>query len=158
LEQKEKNISFTNQLGCVYLDLPLTTTDPIARIAAIKEMTAKAYSSPEPLVSYFLMNYLVGLLPPFLCRLVFRTAGFKVSMSMSNLPGPSTALHFSGNLITKFLFFVPPSSTLGHFVSILSYNGKVMFGMSSDSRLIPDPEVILQAFRTEVENLVLLKT
>jgi len=75
---------------------------------------------------------------------------------MSNLPGPTKPLQLSGNTISKFIFFVPPSRTLGNFISMLSYNGRVMFGISSDQRLIPDPEAILEAFKTEVDNLTAL--
>jgi len=56
--------------------------------------------------------------------------------------------------INKFIFFVPQTKTLGTFISMLSYNGRVMFGISTDHRLIPDPEVILGAFQSEVDNLI----
>jgi len=156
LETKEgEEVEFTNKLGCVYLNLPLDISDNRKRIDAIKQMTSQAYVSPDPLVSYALL-VIVGLLPPFISRLIFGSAGFKVSISMSNLPGPTKHLQFSGNPISKFIFFVPPSRTLGHFISMLSYNGRVMFGITSDQRLIPDPEVILEAFKTEVDNLTAL--
>jgi len=152
-QKKEEKISLTNKLGCVYLDLPLSVSDMKTRIELIKQMTSQAYTSPDPLVSYGLMM-LIGVLPPLICRLIFNSAGFKVSISFSNLPGPTKALQFSGNNVTKFLFFVPPSRTLGSFISILSYNGRVMFGMSTDHRLIPDPQMILEGFKLEVDNLV----
>src|SRR4051794_11106525 len=52
--------------------------------------------------------------------------------STSNLPGPATELQLAGSPIDNFVFFVPPQRTIGHFITVLSYNGKVTFGMTSD--------------------------
>jgi len=36
---------------------------------------------------------------------------------------------------------------------MLSYNGKVLFGMASDERLVPEPLDIVNLFHEEVETL-----
>jgi hypothetical protein len=40
-------------------------------------------------------------------------------------------------------------------VSILSYDGKVQFGLITDRKLCPDPEAVIERFGGEFEALVL---
>ena len=46
------------------------------------------------------------------------------------------------------------NGTLDILVSIMSYNGKVHFGLIGDAKLIPDPDAIIQRFRPEFEKLL----
>jgi hypothetical protein len=41
-------------------------------------------------------------------------------------------------------------------LSILSYNGRVHFGVIVDGRRVPDPEPIVQRFAAEFEKLTLI--
>jgi hypothetical protein len=41
-------------------------------------------------------------------------------------------------------------------LSILSYNGRVHFGIIADARLVPDPDPLAQRFAREVEKLTLI--
>ena len=41
-------------------------------------------------------------------------------------------------------------------ISILSYNGRVHFGLMTDARLVPDPEQVIGYFAGEFEKLVLM--
>ncbi len=45
---------------------------------------------------------------------------------------------------------------LGLSVSILSYDGKVQFGLISDHGLVPDPERIVERFASEFDKLLML--
>jgi len=69
------------------------------------------------------------------------------------MPGPQIPVRFVDADVEKFMFFVPPVKTIGHFFCLLSYNGKVSFGIASDSRLVPAPEQIVQNFSKQVEVL-----
>ena len=47
-------------------------------------------------------------------------------------------------------------SNIGIGVSILSYDGKVQFGLITDKGLVDDPERIVERFSIEFEKLLLL--
>ncbi len=49
------------------------------------------------------------------------------------------------------LFWVPQSGDIGIGVSILSYAGKVQFGLITDAALTPDPEAVVTRFASEFE-------
>ena len=46
--------------------------------------------------------------------------------------------------LTEPLFWVPQSGDIGLGVSILSYDGEVQVGLMTDSRLVPDPQRIIE--------------
>ena len=53
------------------------------------------------------------------------------------------------------MFWVPQSGDIGMGVSILSYDGRVQFGLITDRGLCPDPERVIARFGPEFEKLVL---
>jgi diacylglycerol O-acyltransferase / wax synthase len=73
---------------------------------------------------------------------------------MTNVPGPQTPLHIAGSEIKQVLFWVPQTGTIGMGVSILSFNGRVQFGLITDRAIVPDPKAIVARFPTEFEQLL----
>jgi hypothetical protein len=51
---------------------------------------------------------------------------------------------------------VPQTGSIGVGISILSYNGRVHFGLISDAKLIPDPDNVIQRFGSEFDKLLYL--
>jgi hypothetical protein len=56
----------------------------------------------------------------------------------------------------EMMFWVPQNGNIGLGISILSYNGKVFFGMISDHRLVAEPSKIIYRFKEEFEKLLYL--
>ena len=54
------------------------------------------------------------------------------------------------------MFWVPQNGNIGLGISILSYNGKVFFGLISDHRLLSDPSAVITRFKKEFEKLLYL--
>ena len=77
------------------------------------------------------------------------------SAVMTNVPGPQTPLYLAGGRIERFMFWVPQSGDIGMGVSILSYDGRVQFGLITDRGFCRDPERIIARFAPEFEKLVL---
>eukprot|EP00455_Lapot_gusevi_P053217 TRINITY_DN825_c0_g1_i1.p1 TRINITY_DN825_c0_g1~~TRINITY_DN825_c0_g1_i1.p1 ORF type:complete len:477 (+),score=126.02 TRINITY_DN825_c0_g1_i1:88-1518(+) len=152
LDLKSKRIEWGNNLGAVYFSLPLTIQHPIERLQQVSRQVSALKTSPEPLVAQFLCS-LFGYLPACIARPLWHVLAYKVTVSMSNVPGPQEYLAFGGNPIQQFLFMVPAQRTLGHFVCIMSYNGGVTFGLNSDPRLLPDPQTLVTLFRQEIQLL-----
>ncbi len=47
------------------------------------------------------------------------------------------------------MVWVPQTGCIGISMSILSYNGKVHFGLNSDAKLVPDPDAVICRFGAE---------
>jgi hypothetical protein len=80
----------------------------------------------------------------------------KASLVASNLPGPRDPLRLCGAPISEMLFWVPQAGSIGTGVSMLTYNGRVQFGVMSDRQLIPEPRKLVELIGDEFERLVLL--
>jgi hypothetical protein len=71
------------------------------------------------------------------------------------VPGPTRPLYLAGSKIESEIVWVPQSGNIGMGVSILSYDGRVQFGLITDRDLCPDPERVIARFGPEFEKLVL---
>ena len=56
----------------------------------------------------------------------------KVSLSMSNVPGPQFKLSFLDEPMDKMVFFSPPQDNIGLFVTLITFNDKITFGFNTD--------------------------
>jgi len=52
------------------------------------------------------------------------------------------------------MFWVPQSCDIGIGLSILSFDGTVEFGVTTDAALVPDPDEIVQRFKSEFEAML----
>jgi len=143
-----------NQFGLVFVELPVGAEDPVARVSVVQERMNALKASSQPIVAFVLLNA-VGLGPKILQDQIGALIGRNATAVMTNVPGPQQPLYFAGKEIAELDFWVPQSGGIGMGVSILSYNGKVQFGVITDEGLVPDPEEIIRHFGDEFEKLVL---
>ena len=80
----------------------------------------------------------------------------KASLVASNVPGPADTIHIGGAAVRQLLFWVPQAGSIGTGVSLLSYDGRLQFGVMADRQLISDPARLAAAFVREFERLALL--
>ena len=80
----------------------------------------------------------------------------KATAVLTNVPGPQQPLYLAGSKMKEMMFWVPQNGNVGLGISILSYNGKVFFGLISDYRLLPEPSAIISRFKKEFEKLLYL--
>jgi hypothetical protein len=91
--------------------------------------------------------------PQQLEEIVVSIFGLKASAVMTNVPGPTQPLYLAGSKIESIMFWVPTPANLALGISILSYSGDVILGITSDEGIIPDPEQILNNFYDEMNKL-----
>jgi hypothetical protein len=65
-------------------------------------------------------------------------------------------LYLAGRQVRELMFWVPQNGNIGMGLSILSYNGRVHFGLIADGKRVTDPDAIVQHFAREVEKLTLI--
>src|SRR4030095_7870805 len=71
----------------------------------------------------------------------------------TNVPGPQIPLFMGGRRLLAFLPLGIVSNNLGLFVSILSYERRMTFGMLVDSKQIPDVERLAECLRESYREL-----
>jgi WS/DGAT/MGAT family acyltransferase len=144
-----------NHFGLVFLSLPLTVANPLERLYTVIERMNELKSSRQAAVTFGFLSAL-GMGPSSVQRPVLDLLSDKASAVLTNVPGPQHPLYLAGAKMDEMMFWVPQNGNVGLGISILSYNGKVSFGVMSDRRLVPDPQAIIARFHPEFEKLLYL--
>lgn len=144
-----------NHFGLVFLDLPVGEVAPDRRVRAVASAMRELKSSRQAAVSYGLLGVL-GMAPTSVQRHALELLSKKATVVATNVPGPKQALYLAGVRIDEMMFWVPQTGGIGLGLSLLSYAGKVYFGLIADSCRLPDPDRVADAFNQEFEHLLLL--
>ena len=142
-----------NHFGLVFLALPIGIENPLERLQAVRSRMRELKGSYQPLIALGLLGA-VGYGPRAIQDQVTQLLGQNASAVMTNVPGPQHPLHFAGKRIDELDFWVPQSGGIGMGVSILSYDGRIQFGVITDAGLVPDPDRIVGRFKDEFEKLL----
>ena len=155
LRPEGKGRELGNQFGLVFLDLPVGIEHPLERLYEVRRLMQSLKGSYQPLIVLGLLHA-VGYGPKILQEQITSLLSQNASAVMTNVPGPQHPVYFAGRRIVKLNFWVPQSGGIGMGVSILSYNGRIQFGLITDAGLVPDPDQIVARFRDEFDRLMWL--
>jgi WS/DGAT/MGAT family acyltransferase len=144
-----------NRFGLVFLDLPIGIDHPLERLYEVRRLMQALKGSFQPLIVLGLLHT-VGYGPKILQEQITALLSQNASAVMTNVPGPPSPVYFAGRRIEELNFWVPQSGGIGMGVSILSYNGRIQFGLIADAGLVPDPDRIVERFQGELDKLMWL--
>ena len=142
-----------NRFGLVFLELPVTLDHPLARLYEVHRRMRALRDSTQPALVLALLNA-VGAGPDALQQQVTALLGRSASAVMTNVPGPREPRYLAGARIVALDFWVPQSGGIGLGLSILSYAGRIHFGVVADAGRVPDPAAIVDAFAEEYQALL----
>ena len=144
-----------NRFGLVFVELPVGIRHPLERLYRVQQAMRELKGSEQALLTYGLLST-IGNLPRRVEDIAMDLFSAKASLVASNLRGPQTALRIAGAPVRQLLFWVPQSGTIGTGISILSYHGRVQFGVMADRAIIPNPGDLIERIQKGFEQLVLL--
>lgn len=144
-----------NHFGLVFLDLPVGEGNPIRRLEHVAECMNQLKKSRQAIVAFGLLAAL-GMAPTAVQGVALELFSRKASAVATNVPGPQQPLYMAGCTLREMMFWVPQTGSIGVGISILSYNGRVHFGLIADAKLIPDPDAVIRRFGTEFDKLLYL--
>jgi len=144
-----------NHFGLVFLDLPVGEPNPIRRLEHVAECMNQLKTSRQAIVAFGLLAAL-GMAPTGVQSLALDLFSRKATAVATNVPGPQQPLYLAGCTLREMMFWVPQTGSIGVGISILSYNGRVHFGLIADARLIPDPDAVIRRFGPEFDKLLYL--
>ena len=144
-----------NHFGLVFLDLPVGEANPIRRLEHVAECMNQIKTSRQAIVAFGLLAAL-GMAPTGVQSLALELFSRKATAVATNVPGPQQPLYMAGCPLREMMFWVPQTGSIGIGISILSYNGRVHFGLIADARLVPDPDAVIRRFGPEFDKLLYL--
>ncbi|HJT98126.1 MAG TPA: wax ester/triacylglycerol synthase family O-acyltransferase [Rhodanobacteraceae bacterium] len=144
-----------NHFGLVFLDLPIGEPNPLRRLERVAACMRDLKGRRQAIVAFGLLAAL-GMGPAALQQPALDLLSRKASAVATNVPGPQQPLYLAGVEVRELMFWVPQTGTISLGLSILSYNGKVYFGVIGDGKRVRDPDAIVRRFGEEFEKLVLI--
>lgn len=150
-----------NQVSAMMAPLPVGVEDPRARYQTVREAMDELKTSGQALGARTLAE-LTGFAAPNIMsqasRLMMRQRFFNVVVT--NVPGPQMPLYLLGREMRDSFPMVPLAANQGLGIAIMSYNGRMDFGLVADRDLVPDLEELaddVQDSLTELAGLAGLK-
>jgi WS/DGAT/MGAT family acyltransferase len=137
-----------NSFGLVFLLLPISLSEPVARLKELKRRMDDIKGSADPAVTYGILQS-IGRAPGWTHRMVVKMFSEKASAVMTNVPGPPDPIHIMDVPIETLMFWVPQAGDIGLGLSILSTNGSVRVGVCTDASSVPNPSQLTDAFEAE---------
>ncbi|MFO1406015.1 MAG: wax ester/triacylglycerol synthase family O-acyltransferase [Steroidobacteraceae bacterium] len=152
LRAADEPLTLGNRFGLVFVEMAVGLEDPVERVTAMRETMTSLKGSMQPPMTLAVLGML-GMLPATLQAPAVELLSRKGSAVVSNVPGPQAPLLMCGQRITEMYFWVPQSGSIGVGISILSYAGRVYFGMISDDALVDEPAAVIARIRPNFDAL-----
>ena len=141
-----------NEIGIVFLALPVGIADPMERMRELKRRMDRLKGSAEAPLFYHAMQTF-GSAPTPIVHAALGFLGTKATAVVTNVIGPRERLGLAGAPLEALMFWTPRFGGVGVGVSILSYAGEVRVGVITDADHVPDPEAIVAALQSEMAAL-----
>jgi diacylglycerol O-acyltransferase len=152
---------FDNRVSVILYDLPITIADPVERLGVVHEQMAALKVSHMPEAGDAVTSF-ANLLPPMVSAMTTRvvmalTQGHpqrSLNTVTTNVPGPQFPLFCLGREMLEHRPFVPISAGIRVGTAILSYNGRLAFGVTGDFDTAPDVGIVAQGIEAGIADLV----
>jgi diacylglycerol O-acyltransferase / wax synthase len=149
-----------NQVSLMIAELPVGVADAVDRLESLTTQMAQLKGSHQVDAGKVIISS-VDHVPPALFALgaraviniAHRVPQRSVNTVTTNVRGPQFALYALGREMTEYLPFVPLSEGMQIGVAIVSYNGRVAFGITGDYDSAPDTPQMAHYIESEVERL-----
>jgi diacylglycerol O-acyltransferase / wax synthase len=150
-----------NQVSASVVELPIGCADPLERLEATRRQMDALKASHQADASGAVTS-MAAFTVPMLYALGLRSGTTalrylpqrSVNTVTTNVPGPRQPLYALGREMLEYLPFVPISQGVRIGISILSYNGKVRFGVTGDYDTMPEVEWFCRRIEAGVAELV----
>ena len=143
-----------NQLTAMRAPLPVYIAEPVARLRFVKHAMDGLKESKQAVGAATLAS-VNNLAPPTILaqasRLNFSTRLF--NLLVTNVPGPQVPLYILGRKLEDMfpLAFLPENNALA--VAIMSYDGRIEYGLLGDFDALPDIDVIAEGIDESLAEL-----
>jgi diacylglycerol O-acyltransferase len=144
-----------NRLAAMRGPLPVYIRDPVVRLGVVSAAMADLKESKQAVGAATLVAVNERLPPTVLAqasRIQFSTRLF--NLLVTNVPGPQVPLYILGRQLEDMfpLAFLPENNALA--VAIMSYNGRVEYGLLGDFDALPDIELIADGIEQSLQELL----
>jgi diacylglycerol O-acyltransferase / wax synthase len=152
---EEEHDQLGNRIAAMRGVLPVYEEDPVKRLSIVRD-AMKGLKESKQALGAEVISGLQDFAPPTLLaqasRLNFSTRLF--NLIVTNVPGPQFPLYMLGREMLEIvpIAFLPENHALA--IAIMSYNGKMDFGLLADYDAVPDIETIGRLLEESLQELL----
>jgi WS/DGAT/MGAT family acyltransferase len=143
-----------NRVAAMSAPLPVGVDDPVSRLLQIRHDMQDVKASGQA-VGAEVITRLSGFPPPTIvaqaARLQARQRLF--NLVVTNVPGPQMPLYVLGRQLQTLYPLVPLAENTALGIAVVSYNGKMNFGLNADFDALPDVEDLAGDLREAIDEL-----
>jgi WS/DGAT/MGAT family acyltransferase len=136
---EEERGALGNRVAAMYAPLPIGLADPIARYRAVHDAMRGLKESGQA-VGAETLTALADFAPPTILSQAARlqTVQRLFNLTVTNVPGPQFPLFLLGRELSRIYPLVPIVENAALGIAIMSYNGRIDFGLLADYDALPD--------------------
>ena len=143
-----------NRVAAMMAPLPVWCQEPLARLDIVREELSGLKQGGQA-VGAQVLTELSGFAPPTImdqaARLMARQRFF--NLVVTNVPGPQFSLYLAGRRMLETFPMVPLAAGQALGVALLSYDGKINFGLVGDFDLMWDLDELAEDVRASLAEL-----
>ncbi len=155
--------TYDNRVSAIFADLPVAVDDAAERLDAVRRQMETLKASHQSAAGEGL-TALGELVPPIALafaeraamRLLRRVPQHTINTVTTNVPGPQFSLSLAGRQMLACLPFVPIFHGMRVGVAVVSYNGRIAFGITGDYDSVPDIHTLARGIEDTIAELVKL--
>ena len=137
VREGDKGRKAGNQFVPARFAVPISISDPVQRMRAIRGLVSSQRSEPA-LGMVDDVNAMFARLGPRLATGLAGSMMKALDFVTSNVPGPRKAVYASGAKIEHMFPFGPLAGAATN-ITLFSYDGVLQVGVNSDAAAVPDP-------------------
>lgn len=154
-------VALDNQVAALVCELPVHLDDPVERLHFVTQRMNALKTSHIADASAFLIRigdlappFLVGPMTRLMARLMRRFPQRSLATVTTHVPGPRHALYLLGRKLLDYYPYVPLGQGTRVGTAILTYDGKVGYGVSADPDHVPDLALFTRTILSDTSTLV----
>lgn len=154
LRREDERGALGNRTGALFVDLPCSISDAVARLEWIAPRTAAQKASGFAAASERLLAHVNGLAPvvDLVAGSLLQRQPF-VNLVVTNVPGPSSTIYVGGAAMLDAVPIVPLTGNVTVGIAVLSYAGTVTLGIDTDEAAVGDVEALIQGLEAGFDEL-----
>jgi len=145
-----------NEVAPIWASLPVGLEDPVAQYTVVRDELAQSWQNSSQAVGARTLTELPDFAPPTImsqaARLQQRQRSF--NLVVTNVPGPQFPLYLLGRRLRSLYPVFPLTANHALGVAVMSYDGRLGFGLLGDYDTLPDLDLLAAQLRDSIDALV----
>jgi diacylglycerol O-acyltransferase len=142
-----------NRDSFMFIDLPVTESDPARRLELINAETVERKRRGDADALYHFFHGLSHLSPVYNEAMRLAAGPREFSLAVSNVPGPREPVHLLGRRVAELYSMAEPAERHALRVSAISCGGEMGFGMCTDPTALEGLEHLAGGLESSLDEL-----